>query len=102
MRFAMVTGVVAAIAVLLSGGPARAQASPLERPAVTCEHLPPEASKSVPAPFNRYMRLMCQDPVGQGLRPADGFQWTAGELHCVTRPSPRIRQLGCSVLRVWP
>ena len=33
----------------------------------------------MPPPFDRYMRLMCRDPVGQGLQAMEGYRWTAPE-----------------------
>ena len=60
---------------MLSCGPAWGQAAQPGVPAASCESLPPEAVTSVPAPFSSYMRLMCRDPVGQGLQPVEGFRW---------------------------
>lgn len=87
MRRALMAAAATLIAVVLSGGPASAQTvddrtanpgvAPATRPATSCEPLPPEAVRAVPAPFDRYMRVMCRDPVGQGLQATEGYHWTA-------------------------
>ncbi len=87
MRRALMTGAATLIAAVLTGGPTSAQTAPERTPspgaappgraATSCEGLPPEAVRAVPAPFDRYMRLMCRDPVGQGLQAAEGYQWIA-------------------------
>ena len=87
MRRALMTRAATLIAAVLSGSPTSAQAvrggasnpgvAPAAGPAASCEGLPLEAVRAVPAPFDRYMRLMCRDPVGQGLQAAEGYRWTA-------------------------
>jgi hypothetical protein len=44
---------------------------------VSCDELrfPPAAAKTVPTPFDRYMRFSCHRATGQGLGPVDGFRW---------------------------
>jgi hypothetical protein len=70
----------AAAAALASAGPAStpAVASPdktRDIGVVPCD-LPPDAVKAVPAPFDGYMELACNQG-GQQLRPVDGFRWIA-------------------------
>ena len=84
MRLSLVASAAVLAAASLSGGPVRAQATPgrtaglgiHDGPAVGCDNPPPEAARSVPPPFNSYMRLVCRDPLGQGLQAVEGFRWT--------------------------
>lgn len=41
----------------------------------SCGRLPPEAVATVPPPFDRYMQLICNDHLGQGLRAAEHSHW---------------------------
>lgn len=82
MRFAFLAG-TAILAAASSGKPAWAQAAggiapvPPDKPGASCDALPPGAVQSVPAPFDAFMRLVCRDPLGQGLQAAAGFRWAA-------------------------
>src|SRR5437879_5538270 len=40
---------------------------------IPCD-LPEDAAKTVPAPFDNYMELVCEK-AGQGLRPLDGYRF---------------------------
>jgi hypothetical protein len=72
--------VVSAAALALCGGAALAQApaqtgAPGGNDPVPCTQLPAAAAKSVPAPFDRYMRFACNRVTGQGLGAVEGFHW---------------------------
>ncbi len=65
---------VLAVLGLLSFAAAARAAEPLEPGEISCDSLPADAVKTVPAPFDRYVRLGCTQ-LGQALKPAKGYQW---------------------------
>lgn len=67
-------GAVSAAALAACGG-AQAQGQAQATPAGGCDQLPPGAVKAVPAPFDRYMILTCDNGAGQGLGPAADQRW---------------------------
>lgn len=55
--------------------PAPTQPGSGGNPTIPCDRLPAGAVKSVPPPFDRYMKFGCTKQLGQGLNPVDGFHW---------------------------
>jgi hypothetical protein len=56
--------------------PALAQNAPY---LVPCASISAAAVTAVPAPFDRFMRLVCYNSSGQALLPVDGFDWVQGK-----------------------
>ena len=84
MRLSLMASAAVLAAASFSAGPVWAQPAPgrtaglgpHDGPAVSCDNPPPEAARSIPAPFDSYMRLVCRYPLGQGLEAVEGFRWT--------------------------
>jgi hypothetical protein len=68
--------ILLAVCILLAHA-ARAQPAPL---LVPCAAISPQAVKTVPAPFDKYMRLICYNTAGQGLEPPAGTHWVNGSI----------------------
>jgi hypothetical protein len=65
----------ALVAAMGLARPAMAQNAPM---VVPCARLSAQAVSAVPAPFDRYMRLICYNSSGQGLVPPAGTGWVDG------------------------